>query len=172
MGLRLDTEIPNLDLGNRYTESPPQTPEPSSPTNADTSGPSSRRTSFSSSGRPSGRSASSSSSRSTSFSLPNDLKKDIGAEGSGGSEEVEIEEMDEEAAKKHAEFLKARGRHYSNEAMAMRRARELIMKDEDDTQDDNANNETYSQEHEEHEMDGGELAEELYEAPGPSMNGI
>ncbi|KAM6496127.1 hypothetical protein JOM56_008833 [Amanita muscaria] len=167
----IEGEIPNLDLGRGYVQSPPRTPEPSSPTGADTSGPSSRRTSFSSSGRPSGRSASSSSSRSTSFSLPNDSKKDVTEEGYGGGEEVEIEEMDEETAKKHAEFVKARGRHYSNEAMAMKRARELIQKD-DDEMDNNTNNETHGQRHEEHEMDEGEPAEELHGAPGPSMNGI
>jgi len=38
--------------------------------------------------------------------------------------------MDEEAAAKHAEFVKARGRHYSNEAEAMKRARQLIEDEE------------------------------------------
>jgi len=40
--------------------------------------------------------------------------------------------MDEEAAAKHAAFVKARGRHYSNEAEAMKRARQLI-DDEEET---------------------------------------
>jgi len=39
--------------------------------------------------------------------------------------------MDEEAAKKHAEFVKARGRHYSNEAEAMKRARKLMVEEEE-----------------------------------------
>ena len=93
-----NVEIPDLDLGRRQCESPPESPTVSS-TGADTSGPSSRRTSFSSSGRPgSGRSASASSSRSTSFSLPGDAKKEIGSNSKGeAGEEVETEEeMDEE----------------------------------------------------------------------------
>ena len=123
-----------------------------STTGADTSGPSSRRTSISSLGRPgtamSARSGSGTSSRSTSFSLPNDARSAIRADGRLSSEEVEVdEEMDEEcefsgtsifyfwffcfveptylrdyylAAAKHAEFVRARGRHYSNEAEAMK----------------------------------------------------
>ena len=108
-----------------------------------------RRASFSSgvNGRSSSgsiRSRSGSSSRSTSFSLPNEAKGDLSlpARGIGpGDEEVEEEEeMDEEgrlrshihnvkqlmaqissvAAAKHAAFVKARGRHYSNEAEAMK----------------------------------------------------
>ncbi|THH33482.1 hypothetical protein EUX98_g702 [Antrodiella citrinella] len=45
-------------------------------------------------------------------------------------DEIEIEEMDEETAAKHEAFIRARGRHYSNEAEAMKRAKEL-MDDED-----------------------------------------
>ena len=120
------------------TEQPPPSP-PVSP----------HRTSFSSgvNGRSSSgsvRSRSGSSSRSTSFSLPNEAKGEILSQRRATSpddEEVEEEEeMDEEgkprayihlwlpltvkfpppAAAKHAAFVKARGRHYSNEAEAMK----------------------------------------------------
>ena len=120
------------------TEQPPPSP-PVSP----------RRTSFSSgiNGRSSSgsiRSRSGSSSRSTSFSLPNEAKSEISFHGRGidpeGEEVEEEEEMDEEgklqscthlvskliveissiAAAKHAAFVKARGRHSSNEAEAMK----------------------------------------------------
>jgi len=121
------------------TEQPPPPSPPVSP----------RRTSFSSgvNGRSSSgsiRSRSGSSSRNTSFSLPNEAKNEISFHGSGiGPEDEEVEEeeeMDEEgklrscthlvnklivemssiAAAKHAAFVKARGRHYSNEAEAMK----------------------------------------------------
>jgi len=127
----IEGEIPNLDLGHRYESPPPHSPEPPpSPTGADTSGQSSRRTSFSSTGRPSGRSASSSSSRSTSFSLPNDMREGRAPGDSVGEEAEEEGIMDEETKKKHDEFLKARGRHYSREGYAMKRARELMGKDD------------------------------------------
>ncbi|EIW76292.1 hypothetical protein CONPUDRAFT_111144 [Coniophora puteana RWD-64-598 SS2] len=121
-----------------------------SPTGADTSGPSSRRTSLSSvpasaGGRSGG---STTSSRSTSFSLPHEARGDIhdhdhdvgvvvGAGGMDPGEEVELdEEMDEEAAAKHAAFVRARGRHYSNEAEAMKLAAKL-MEMEDDVEETN-----------------------------------
>jgi protein phosphatase inhibitor 2 len=48
-------------------------------------------------------------------------------------EEVEMEEeMDEEAAAKHAAFVRARGRHYSNEAEAMKRAAKMVDDEEED----------------------------------------
>ncbi|KAF8914265.1 hypothetical protein CPB84DRAFT_75969 [Gymnopilus junonius] len=120
----IEGDIPNLDL-NR-PRSPLGSPTMSvSPTGADTSGPSSRRTSISSNGRPgtsmSGRSGSGASSRSTSFNLPNDARSAIRADSRSPGEEVEFEEeMDEETAAKHAAFVRARGRHYSNEAEAMK----------------------------------------------------
>ncbi|KZO98121.1 hypothetical protein CALVIDRAFT_54532 [Calocera viscosa TUFC12733] len=77
-----------------------------------------RRASFGYSGRPSA-SASSGSSRSASFSLPGEEAPVAVGEGEWGEVE-EGEPLDEEAAKKHAEFVKARGRHYSNEAEAMK----------------------------------------------------
>lgn len=52
--------------------------------------------------------------------------------GPGDEEVEEDEEMDEEAVKKHAAFVKARGRHYSNEAEAMKRARALMDEDEEE----------------------------------------
>ncbi|THV08223.1 hypothetical protein K435DRAFT_847111 [Dendrothele bispora CBS 962.96] len=133
----IEGDIPTLDLNGRYAT--PSSPTLStSPTGADTSGPSSRRTSISSAGRPpasvSGRSTSSGqSSRSTSFNLPDEARKGIRAEPGERSEEVEFgEEMDEEAAAKHAAFVRARGRHYSNEAEAMKRAATLMAEEDDD----------------------------------------
>ncbi|KAJ6616218.1 hypothetical protein B0H10DRAFT_1405844 [Mycena sp. CBHHK59/15] len=130
------TEIPNLDLNGQYiwtngTSNPTSPLVSPSPTGADLSGPSSRRTSFSSTGRSgsvsgrsgsaSGRSGSGNSSRSTSFNLPNEARHEIRADGREPGEEVELdEEMDEETAAKHAAFVRARGRHYSNEAEAMK----------------------------------------------------
>ncbi|KAG6813042.1 hypothetical protein H0H92_014577 [Tricholoma furcatifolium] len=132
----VEGDIPNLDLDGHYLPSR-ETGSPISSTGADASGPSSRRTSISSIGRSgslSGR-GSSTSSRSTSFSLPNDARREIRADGREPGDEVEVEEeMDEETAAKHAAFVRARGRHYSNEAEAMKRAAQL-MDDEDDEDD-------------------------------------
>ncbi|KXN92356.1 Protein phosphatase inhibitor 2, partial [Leucoagaricus sp. SymC.cos] len=149
----VEGDIPDLSLGGRYTyESPPQSPTQTvSSTGADTSGPSSRRTSISSVGfstantsggvPPSGSvsgaslrsSGSGASSRSTSFNLPDEARKGIRAtDGERGEEVEEDEEMDEEAAAKHAAFIRARGRHYSNEAEAMKRAAQLMMDEEED----------------------------------------
>ncbi|EPQ59192.1 hypothetical protein GLOTRDRAFT_109575 [Gloeophyllum trabeum ATCC 11539] len=129
----IEGDIPSLDLYAGQRASP--APLAQSPTNADSSGPSSRRTSFSSTGgRPSlsGRSGSATSSRSTSFSLPNDARREIrSVEGDRGGE-VEEEEMDEETAAKHEAFVKARGRHYSNEAQAMKLAAKLMEEEDDD----------------------------------------
>jgi len=137
----VEGEIPNLDLG--FPQSPLEMDHPNSPTvsvsptGADTSGPSSRRTSISSNGRPgtsmSGRSGSATSSRSTSFNLPNDARNAIRADSRSPGEEVEVEEeMDEETAAKHAAFVRARGRHYSNEAEAMKRATQMMDEDDDE----------------------------------------
>lgn len=141
-------DIPSLDLaGNNSGVSSPVLQSPVSAEQPPPSPPvSPRRTSFSSgtNGRsPSGR-RSGSSSRSTSFSLPNEAKGEISSQGQRiGADDEEVEEdeeMDEEgeprfgayasvtpivqrsslAAAKHAEFVKARGRHYSNEAEAMK----------------------------------------------------
>lgn len=140
----IEGDIPNLDLGfhsspiNMEDENRPGSPTLSvSPTGADTSGPSSRRTSTSSTGRPgtsmSARSGSGASSRSTSFNLPNDARYEIRAESREPGGEVELEEeMDEETAAKHAAFVRARGRHYSNEAEAMKRAAQMMDEDDDD----------------------------------------
>jgi len=99
---------------------------------------------MSASGSGSGRSAgSAASSRSTSFNLPDEARKGIRSSSRERGEEVEEdEEMDPEgmccrwcplyvltfyfifnldsAAAKHAAFVRARGRHYSNEAEAMK----------------------------------------------------
>jgi len=134
-------DIPSLDLaGNGSGVNSPVLQSPVSAEQPPPSPPASpRRASFSGgvNGRSSSgsiRSRSGSSSRSTSFSLPNEAKGEISGVTIGPDDEEveEDEEMDEEAAAKHAAFVKARGRHYSNEAEAMKRAREL-MEDEDDT---------------------------------------
>ncbi|KIY52311.1 hypothetical protein FISHEDRAFT_35545 [Fistulina hepatica ATCC 64428] len=126
----VEGEIPNLDLNGRYISSP-EASNPTSPQTStqllspDNSVPSSRRTSLSSGGRPSPSvrsSGSRSSSRSTSFNLPNETRGEIRAGlRDSSSDEIEAEEeMDEETAAKHEAFLRARGRHYSNEAEAMK----------------------------------------------------
>jgi len=153
----IEGDIPGFNLNAPYSDSPPQSPTQTlSSTGADTSGPSSRRTSISSvgfsthngsaggeggisaSGSGSGRSAGSgASSRSTSFNLPDEARKgfQVGSSGGERGEEVEEdEEMDPETAAKHAAFVRARGRHYSNEAEAMKRAQQLL--DEEDDDDD------------------------------------
>ncbi|KAJ7126452.1 hypothetical protein C8R43DRAFT_958186 [Mycena crocata] len=148
----VEGEIPNLDLNGQYVWPRPNGSNPTSPvtsqspTGADGSGPSSRRTSFSSTGRSgsvsgrsgsaSGRSGSGNSSRSTSFNLPNEARREIRADGRETGEEVELdEEMDEETAAKHAAFVRARGRHYSNEAEAMKLAAKLLSEEDDDAHD-------------------------------------
>ncbi|KAG2128990.1 hypothetical protein DEU56DRAFT_818266 [Suillus clintonianus] len=134
---QFEGDIPSLDLGGRVPspiEYISSSPRSVSPTGADTSGPSSRRTSLSSAGRPSSRrSASTASSRSTSFNLPSEAKAEIRAIQGNPGEEVETEEeMDEEAAAKHAAFVRARGRHYSNEAEAMKRAAKMMDDEEEE----------------------------------------
>ncbi|OJT12558.1 hypothetical protein TRAPUB_10882 [Trametes pubescens] len=141
----VEGDIPNLDLNGRVASpiSPLRAPSPTSSTGATGggSGPPSRRTSFSSSSAASagGRSStpgrtSRSSSRSTSFNLPNEAREVIRLDGRQPGDEIECEEeMDEEAMKKHAEFLRARGRHYSNEAEAMKKAKELMEEDDEET---------------------------------------
>ncbi|KZV94241.1 hypothetical protein EXIGLDRAFT_835118 [Exidia glandulosa HHB12029] len=85
--------------------------------------------------RPSG-SNSGTSSRSTSFSLPAEtlggIRGSVGVVAVGGEIEEDEEEMTPEAAAKHAAFVRARGRHYSNEAEAMKLAQRLMAQDDDD----------------------------------------
>ncbi|KAI0751128.1 hypothetical protein C8Q80DRAFT_1155690 [Daedaleopsis nitida] len=136
----VESDIPSLDLGVQRTASPispvrSMSPVSSTGATGGGSGPPSRRTSFSSTGRsstPGGR-TSRSSSRSTSFNLPNEAREVIRLDGRQPGDEVEFEEeMDEETAKKHAAFVRARGRHYSNEAEAMKMAKRLMADDEDE----------------------------------------
>lgn len=140
-------DIPSLDLSSSQVPSPPGSPTPASEYSAvsstgatvdDADGPPSRRTSFSSSASASrsGRAGSSASSRSTSFNLPNEARESIipDAGHQPGDEVEEGQEMDEETAAKHAAFVRARGRHYSNEAEAMKMAKNL-MDDEDDEEE-------------------------------------
>jgi protein phosphatase inhibitor 2 len=93
----LELELSATTLGGARSASPAVS---ISTTGANASGPSSRRTSISSIGRPgtamSARSGTASS-RSTSFSLPNDARSAIRADGRSPGEEVEFDEiMDEE----------------------------------------------------------------------------
>ncbi|TRM67909.1 hypothetical protein BD626DRAFT_480163 [Schizophyllum amplum] len=135
-------DIPNLDLNGHYVNPTAPPPEEAQVERAMSASPppppsehSSRRASIgSSSGRSASgaRSTSRSSSRSTSFNLPTEAKGEIRAHLGDASPEADAdEEMDEETAAKHAEFVKARGRHYSNEAEAMKMAAKL-MEEEDD----------------------------------------
>ncbi|KAI6127396.1 hypothetical protein EDD16DRAFT_1552731 [Pisolithus croceorrhizus] len=144
----IEGDIPNLDLCAR-ANSPTTYSQPESPTSVIASSPSSRRASLSSVGRnSSGRSASVTSSRSTSFNLPNEARKELRPvndtpQGEGPEEEEDDdddEEMDEETAARHAAFLRARGRHYSNEAEAMKRAAQLMKDDSDSDEDKEGSN--------------------------------
>jgi len=128
----VEGDIPGFSLDGNKSPSNPESPTTSQSPSMDTDS-NSRRGSVSSSGK---RPGSANSSRSTSFNLPNDER--VFARPSTTSEvvmgEIEVgEEMDEETAAKHAEFVKARGRHYSNEADAMKRARQLIEEEDDDS---------------------------------------
>ncbi|KAI9453448.1 hypothetical protein BJY52DRAFT_1288760 [Lactarius psammicola] len=114
----VEGEIPAFDLGSTSAPSPP----PASPSPIEPSSP--RRPSFSTGKRP-GRSSSGSSSRSTSFSIPSEIPRGEVEEASSDEEP-----MTPEAAAKHEAFLKARGRHYSNEAEAMKRASQLTDSEE------------------------------------------
>jgi len=116
----VEGDIPKFELGAPSVPSPP----PASPSPIEPSSP--RRASFSTGKRP-GRSSSGSSSRSTSFSLPSEVPR-----GQVEEESSDDEPMSPEAQAKHEAFLKARGRHYSNEAEAMKRAK-LVDDEEDDS---------------------------------------
>ncbi|KAI0299142.1 hypothetical protein B0F90DRAFT_1729492 [Multifurca ochricompacta] len=118
----VEGDIPTFDLGKSSAPSPPPaSPSPIEP-------PSPRRASFSTGKRP-GRSSSGSSSRSTSFSIPSDVTRGEVQEEASSDEEP----MTPEAAAKHDAFLRARGRHYSNEAEAMKRAAQLMEEEEEES---------------------------------------
>lgn len=131
----INADIPALDLYGRHIPSHPSITRspveeasrlpPDSPTD------SGRRPSLS------GRSSGGGSSRSTSFNLPDEARSGIRDVRAERGDEVEEEEMDEEgefnlinqsslssqppvAQAKHDAFVRARGRHYSNEAEAMK----------------------------------------------------
>ncbi|KIJ56943.1 hypothetical protein M422DRAFT_23081 [Sphaerobolus stellatus SS14] len=138
------SEIPPFNLdGLSRSPSLPSSSNPVSPTMPISplaeSGTDSRRPSF---GNYSSRSSgSATSSRRTSFNLPggSDGGRIVSAhEDEEQGEEMEVEEMDEETARRHDAFVRARGRHYSNEAEAMKRAAQLLaQEDDDDTRGDN-----------------------------------
>jgi len=98
-------------------------------------GPEERRASFEAKQR-SNSTGSRSSSRSTSFRFPDEEHARLrrkSAEG-GGAFDDEDDELDPEAQAKREAFLLARGRHYSNEAEAMKRAQELMAKEDEDAE--------------------------------------
>ncbi|TFK90882.1 hypothetical protein K466DRAFT_596604 [Polyporus arcularius HHB13444] len=164
----VESDIPSLDLGGQQIVSPvspvrSMSPVSSTGATGGGSGPPSRRTSFSSTGRsstPGGR-TSRSSSRSTSFNLPNEAREVIRLDGRQPGDEVEFdEEMDEETALKHAAFVRARGRHYSNEAEAMKVAKKLMEEDDDEV--------SSVAESADHSVD----EDSVMELDGPGVNGI
>ncbi|KZT42987.1 hypothetical protein SISSUDRAFT_979350 [Sistotremastrum suecicum HHB10207 ss-3] len=123
----VEGDIPGFLLDGNRSRSPSNLGSPTASVSgaAEPAPSSSRRTSFSNSVQSSSgsrRPESRSSSRSTSFNLPNEARDQLGSDRytytPGG--EVEMEEMDEETAAKHREFVRARERHYSNEAEAMK----------------------------------------------------
>jgi len=141
------TEIPPFSLEPRSrTPSAPNSPHPISGVLSGDGITSSiapgapRRTSLTRPG--SGGATSRSSSRSTSFHLPNGpdrtgLRAPSASPGavtmdiqSGQVEEEE--DMDPAAVAKHEAFVRARGRHYSNEAEAMKRAAQLLAADDEE----------------------------------------
>jgi len=116
----VEGEIPVFDLGGPSAPSPP----PASPSPIEPSSP--RRPSFSTGKRP-GRSSSGSSNRSASFNIPSEFQQ-----GEVEEESSDEEPMSPEAAAKHEAFLKARGRHYSNEAEAMKRTAQFSDSEEEE----------------------------------------
>ncbi|TIA98029.1 hypothetical protein E3P94_00587 [Wallemia ichthyophaga] len=92
---------------------------------------------------PSSPPSTSPSSRSASFSLPPEHIDDVRSElrgqqrivNTGTEDEHEYGDETEQDVEKHKDFEKKRGKHYSNEAEAMRKAAALIAKEDDD--DDN-----------------------------------
>jgi protein phosphatase inhibitor 2 len=119
----VEGEIPEFNLGSTSAPSPP----PAAPSPIEPSSP--RRPSFSTGKRP-GRSSSGSSNRSASFNIPSEIQQ-----GEVEEESSDDEPMTPEAAAKHEAFLKARGRHYSNEAEAMKRAQFSDSEEEDSAGD-------------------------------------
>ncbi|KAG8863753.1 hypothetical protein FRB96_007590 [Tulasnella sp. 330] len=148
-----------------------------------------RRTSFSrSTSRPGsgGGGMSRSSSRSTSFHLPVGESANVNTRDQSASphhistdaipvtpgEIEEEEDMDPATAAKHAEFVRARGRHYSNEAEAMKRAQQL-MADEEEEEDSSAQEKGSKADAESLDLDASESSEiESSESPLRAGAGI
>jgi len=95
-----------------------------------------RRASFAAKQR-SSSTGSQSSSRSTSFHLPDEDRVRLRRKNAEEGEVVhgDGDELDPEAQAKHEAFLLARGRHYSNEAEAMKRAQQLMDDEEEEAGD-------------------------------------
>jgi len=126
----VEGDIPGLSLDGNIVTTDPTSPKRAQTPQKEEGDGSSRRGSVSSSGR---RPGSGASSRSTSFSLPTEDRVLVKPGEDMVMDEVEVEEeMDEEAKARHAEFVKARGRHYSNEGEAMKRARRLMDEEENE----------------------------------------
>ncbi|TIA88532.1 hypothetical protein E3P99_02559 [Wallemia hederae] len=89
---------------------------------------------------PSSPSSTNHSSRSASFSLPPEHMDDVRSElheqrivNAGADDDDDVPEAEtEEDVEKHKVFKNKRGKHYSNEAEAMRKAAELIANEDDD----------------------------------------
>lgn len=98
-----------------------------------------------SSSPPNGAGPSLPSSRSTSFSLPPSdpsdpnsrptvVRSTAGSSNGGGEVDEDDDEMTPEQEEKHRAFVKARGRHYSNEGEAMKRAQALLAKEDEEAE--------------------------------------
>ncbi|GJJ07182.1 hypothetical protein Clacol_001382 [Clathrus columnatus] len=148
------SDIPpfNLDGQSNPSLSNPVSPQMTTSPLGETD---SRRASFGTSTRSSG---SASSSRRTSFNLPNSSEI-VTPEYDNGDGAVEFgEEMDEETAARHAAFVRARGRHYSNEAEALKRAQRLLAEEEEELAEDEnkkSSEEDIDEALDEHEDDDG-----------------
>jgi len=119
------------------------------------------------------------SSRSTSFNLPNDdptkakLRTSRSPENHTADDgEIEEEEDDPEAAAKHAEFVKARGRHYSNEAEAMKRAARLLAEEDEEEDSSAQEKETTETEGEDSMEQDNAFTDSPAEGARPKPNGI
>jgi len=111
---------------------PPELPQASEPPVS--AGSEERRASFAAKQR-SSSTGSRSSSRSTSFHLPDEDRMRLRRKTEGGEAvDGEDDELDPEAQAKHEAFVLARGRHYSNEAEAMKRAQQLADDEEEETE--------------------------------------
>jgi len=166
-----------LPASNSLTSNPTTSEGGASESNASIGVP--RRASFTRPGSSGGMSRSSS--RSTSFNLPVDSANPRPHSASPGhistdlipvtpGEIEEEEDMDPATAEKHAAFVRARGRHYSNEAEAMKRAAQL-MEDEEEEEETSSPQEVEKTD-ESMEQDDSDASGEEPQTAGGQVNGI